>query len=403
VISYDEALSRVLAAATPMPAEERELSQALGRVLAKDLVAPFDLPRFDNSAVDGYAVAGEPDRPFQVVRTIAAGDPPGAALADGTCARIFTGAPTPAKTYAVAMQEDVTSVPDGIVVAGPLKRGQNVRRAGEEFGAGELAFGAGLSLNAAGLAGLAAIGRATVEVHRAPKIGLVVTGSELVPLGTSLADGQIYETNGICLAGALAGLGLSPEFQVVVNDEPDSTAAAIAEALGRCDVLIVTGGVSVGDRDVVKSVLESMGVDQVFWRIALKPGKPVYFGTRTRDGAMRQAIFGLPGNPMSVLVTFLLLVRPYLKAVMGDRNPGPLKVQASMREEYRHKTGRREFVPAQFDLQQECLGVRPLLHQGSHMMGGMAAADGLIDVPADVEMVKTGETVWVLPFGKVML
>lgn len=397
MISYDEALALTIASAKRTKPETLPLSEAVGRVLAEDLIARFPIPRFDNSAVDGYAVV-EPvgTTALMVVRTIGAGESPGSALKPGECARILTGAPTPENTFGVAMQEDTTQVHEGVRMCKDVRPGQNVRRAGEEFLAGARALLAGVPLNAAGIAAAAAMGYTAVSVFRAPRVGIVVTGAELVAPSEKLGESQIYESNSYALSAALHALGITPAFVEVISDDRDLTLITLRDALSRCDVLITTGGVSVGDRDVVKDALESLQVKKVYWSIALKPGKPVYFGMRGE-----KAVFGLPGNPMSVLATFVLLVQPYVKGMMGFQRPGPSRWQARLLQAVRHKPGRREFVPGSIFVQPDGIAVLPTLHQGSHMLGGMARADAIIDIPDDVSEVAEGELVWVLPFGQV--
>ncbi len=393
MISYDEALQLTLASATRSSPETLPLREALGRVLAEDLVTPFPLPRFDNSAVDGYAVS-EPAAGslWKVVRTIGAGESPDEPLQPGECARIFTGAPTPPDTYAVVMQEDTAQTDGDIQVCEEPKPGQNIRRMGEEFSMGAVVLPAGLPLNAAGIAAAATLGRTNVSVYRAPRVGIVVTGAELVSPGKELDEGQIYESNSYALSATLRTLGLTPEFVEVIGDDPELTLTTLRTALQRCEVLITTGGVSVGDRDVVKGALENLGVQEVYWKVAIKPGKPVYLGTLGE-----KAVFGLPGNPLSVLATVTLLVQPFLKAAMGCPNPVPRRLKAKLATAIRHKPGRREFIPANLN----GMKVSPILGQGSHMLGGMARADALIDVPADALEIPAGEEVWVIPFGQV--
>lgn len=397
MISYDEALELTLSSARRTQPEVRPLAEAVGRVLASDIVAPFPMPRFDNSAVDGYAVS-EPTGTsvWGVVRTIGAGESPGAPLNPGECARIFTGAPTPPDTFGVVMQEDADQVAGRIRVCDEVQSGQHIRRQGEEFKAGETVLSAGSFLNPAGVAVAVSLGIKDVSIYRAPIVGIVVTGSELAAAGTELAPGQIYESNSQGLTAALSSLGLKPAFVEVVVDDPTATTEVLQDALNRCDVLITSGGVSVGDRDVVRDSLRSFGVQEVYWRVAIKPGKPVYFGQLGE-----KAVFGLPGNPMSVLATFTLLVQPFLKAMMGFPNPSPSRIQARLQNPLTHHPGRREFVPANLCTTSEGVGVAPILNQGSHMLGGMARADVLIDVPAEVSLLSEGEPVWVIPFGKV--
>lgn len=406
MIVYESALAQVVEQAKRTPLQELPLDLALGRVLAQNIIAPFSLPRFDNSAVDGYAIGRSDENVmsgsvWHVARTIGAGEAPGASLTASECVRIFTGAPVPPDTYAVLMQEDVQAIGSRVQLCGQLISGQNVRLAGEELPAGAVVLEAGLPLNSAGLAAAATVGLTHVSVWSPPRVAIVVTGSEIVPPGSELGEGQIYESNSVAVIAALQRLGIAPNLVKLVDDDPDRTLAALSKALDQCDVLITTGGVSVGDRDVVKAAFEDLGVEKIFWGVAIKPGKPVFFGTKARPGSGNQAVFGLPGNPMSVLATFVLLVQPYMKACMGFPKPKPIRTQARLTAAIRHKPGRMEFVPGQMQVQPDGLDVEPILGQGSHMLGGLARADSLIEVPADSLELVAGQAVWMVPFGQV--
>lgn len=393
MITYEEALSLSLTNAVRPEPKAIPLSEAFARVLAQDLVSPFPQPRFDNSAVDGYALAnGTPGPTWSVVRTIAAGDPPGTALQPGECARIFTGAPTPPNTFAVVMQEDTVTRSGNIEVAIALKEGQHIRRAGEEVQTGEIALAEGTPLFAAGLGSVANLGLSEVAVVPAPRVGIVVTGAELVAIGEELDPAQIYESNSVVVTSALKALGLNPEFIRTTGDDPEASAQVLNEALEQCDLLITTGGVSVGDRDVVRQTLHSLGVQEIFWKVAIKPGKPVFMG---RMG--RKVVFGLPGNPLSVLATFHLLVQPWIRASMGFSSPSPRRHKAKLASALTHKPGRNEFVPGSTTLVGGDLWVSPIPGQGSHMLSGMATANALIDVPTELEFLDEGQLVWVLP------
>lgn len=393
MISYEEALSLTLTNAVRPEPLTVPLSEAFGRVLAQDLVSPFPQPRFDNSAVDGYALAKDtPSSTWSVVRTVAAGDPPGTALQPGECARIFTGAPTPTNTFAVVMQEDAVAHSGNIDVAIDLKEGQHIRRAGEEVQTGEIALTKGTPLFAAGLGSVANLGLSEVLVVPAPRVGIVVTGAELVSIGEELDQAQIYESNSVVLSGALRPLGLTPEFIRAVGDDPNTSAQVLKEALNQCDLLITTGGVSVGERDVVRQTLHSLGVHDIFWKAAIKPGKPIYMGRMDR-----KVVFGLPGNPLSVLATFHLLVQPWIQASMGFGNSSPKRHKARLATPLTHKPGRNEFVPGRTSLIGGDLWVSPIPGQGSHMLSGVATANAFIDVPTELDYLDKGQVVWVLP------
>ncbi len=391
MISYDQALAFVLEKAKPIGVEKSDLNNAFSRVLAQDLVSPFPLPRFDNSAVDGYAL-GQPGSAevWRVVRTISAGDPSGPPLGVEECARIFTGASVPSETLTVVMQEDVEILGNSSIQA-KLHRGKNIRRAGEEVEKGSVALHAGTPLNAAGIGAAATLGLESVPVYRAPSVGILVTGAELTAPGSKLTEGQIYESNQAVLAALLRSSGITPKLAQVIDDSPEQTENSIRAALENCDLVITTGGISVGDRDIVKSTLQNIGVEEVFWKVAIKPGKPVYMGCLGS-----KTVFGLPGNPLSVFAVYVLLVKPYLRSVMGFANPGPDRIRAALSKSVSHKLGRREFIPAVIESRGSEMAVTPIVGQGSHMLTGMARANAFVDIPADVEEICENEQVSVV-------
>ncbi len=411
LLAYEEALRQVLQAATSTSSETLPLKDTLNRVLAENLLCPLNLPRFDNSAVDGFAIyqqdleslnaTGEIVLPLS--RTVGAGDPSGPALRQGETIRIFTGAKIPEGTAAIIMQEDSQAVGESIRLIGPAKPGQHIRRTGEEFQAGDIGLPQGTLLNPAGIAFAATLGLAELPVFQLPEVAVITTGAELVPPGQPLTESQIYESNSYGLRAALNNIGIEPISVQTVGDDPAKTLTAIQSALGSCDVLITTGGVSVGAFDVVKDAFAQCGVEQIFWGVAIKPGKPVYFGLRKRGSEQNQAVFGLPGNPQSALVTFHLLARPYLLTVSGHGAQTPTKLKARITANVKHKPGRQEFVPAVLSADQNGMIVTPITGQGSHMLGGLAKANALIDIPAEATELLAGETVTAIPYGQVAL
>lgn len=411
LLTYDEALDKVLQAATPLADEPLPLNAALGRILADDLLCPIDLPRFDNSAVDGFAICQEDletlnatgEIVLPVSRTIGAGDTSGPALSQGETIRIFTGAKIPEGTVAIIMQEDSQAAGESVRLIGPAKPGQHIRRTGEEFQARDVGLPKGIHLNPAGIAFAATLGLAVLPVFQLPEVAVITTGAELVPPGQPLTESQIYESNSYGLRAALNNIGIEPISVQTVGDDPVQTLSAIQSVLESCDVLITTGGVSVGAFDVVKDAFAQCGVEQVFWGVAIKPGKPAYFGLRKRGSEQNQAVFGLPGNPQSVLVTFHLLARPYLLKNSGHSTPTPAKLKARLTTSVKHKPGRQEFVPAVLTADENGLSIAPITGQGSHMLGGLAKANALIDVPADATELIASETVTAIPYGQVGL
>jgi len=405
VIPFEEALDRVLAEAKPLGTEERALETSLGRALAESVVAPFDVPRFDSSAVDGFGVlvddvrSASPDRPIRL--TLTGTVPAGADAADtqvgpGMAVKVFTGAPIPPGADAVVMQEDVEQSNGALTVKGGVPPGQNIRRKAEEFSLGDVLFERGTLVTPAVLASLGSLGLSRVEVGSAPRVGIVSTGDELVSAGLDLGPGQIYESNSLGLAACLRALGIEPSIVLRVRDDRAATAEAFARVFETCDVAISTGGVSVGEFDAVKGALSDLGVHEVFWGIALKPGKPVYFGVHEAP-SRRCLVFGLPGNPVSALVTFLMLVSPAIRTMSGHSTVLPPAYPASLAERLEKRTLRLELVRAKLETKEGKLIAYPLKGQASHMLGTLGRSEALIRFPRELETLEAGETVTVHP------
>ena len=396
---YADALAAVLAAAAGLGTERVALADAAGRILAEDLCAPFDLPRFDNTAVDGYAVHADdlaraqgPDgvelRAGPVIPAGAA--EPDRALTAGTATRVFTGARLPAGTAAVVMQEDVGAHGSSLRFPAGLVAGQHIRRQGGEFRQGDVVVRAPQALTPPRCALAASLGLTHLAVARAPRVGLLLTGRELVAPGSPLAAAQIYESNGAGLAAALRLGGLAAPAVRSAPDTLAATVAALAELLDTNDVVLTSGGVSVGAGDTVKEALAQLGVERRIWRVAIKPGKPFYFGVRTRAGRTT-AVFGLPGNPLSALVTYTMLALPYLRAVQGA--PVRPAVTALLATAVRKEPGRLEFVPVTLDRSAPGWRAHPLGARASHMLAGLAQADALAVLPAELASLAAGEPV----------
>lgn len=381
--SYDEALEQVLAAVLgPLETELVPLEQARGRALAEDMIAPVDLPPFDNSMVDGYAVraasvgAASEDTPLAlpIGMEIAAGSWPTRALRAGEAARIFTGAPLPEGGDALVMVEDTEEDESGWVTLRAPGSSHYIRRRGSDLAVGELALPAHTTLTPGELGVLAALNQSTMPCFRRPRVGLLSTGDELVPVGEqALAPGQIRNSNGPALAAAIEEAGGITVEHVHARD----TIASVTEAFARlahCDLVLSSGGVSVGSHDHVKDVLEAQG-SLAFWRIAIKPGRPLAFG---RLGSA--LFFGLPGNPASSLVTFELFVRPVLRKLAGHALLTRPQLRATLTDKLPHASGRREFVRARL-MWQESTGTytaTPTGAQGSHRTASMAGAMALL-------------------------
>ena len=325
MLSESEARARILARIDPLPTESVPLVQALGRFSGSALVATHALPAFDNSSMDGYALAAPDVMPLiptgttlTIVGEQPAGPDRGLRVESGTAVRIFTGAPVPANTGAVIMQEDVERTGECIVIREPVKPGENIRRAGSDLARGQKLFERGVPLTPARLGLLASQGLAEATVCRRPRVAVLATGDELRPAGEPLGPGEIYESNGVLLATLALGLGAIVTTLERARDVRTDLDAKLALGLSGHDTLVVAGGVSVGEYDLVKDRLTAAGATLDLWRVRVQPGKPFLYGRHLRpDGAAGAHVFGLPGNPVSAFVTFTLFVRPALLGLMG--------------------------------------------------------------------------------------
>jgi len=393
MLNFDTALANLLAAARRITEVETvPLLAANGRVLAQDIVAPIDVPGFDNSAMDGYALNiadfAAPPSDFVISQRIAAGEV-GTSLAAGEAARIFTGAPIPAGANAVAMQE-VCSVSDGRVsVAMSLKNGANIRRAGEDIAAQSVVLAAGTRLGAAEIGLAASIGVPTLPVVRPLKVALLSTGDELVEPGTDLGAGQIYNSNRYAIHTLLQSLGCVVTDFGIVADDRDATINLFKKASVEHDVVMTSGGVSVGEEDHVKAAVEYLGVLDL-WKIAMKPGKPFAHG-RIGD----TDFIGLPGNPVSSFVTFLMLVRPFLLARQGVTAIEPVRLPLIAAFDWKKAGDRREFLRVRLNSTGQ---VELFPRQGSGVLTSMVWSDGLVDLPAG-QTIAAGDVVAYLPLS----
>jgi molybdopterin molybdotransferase len=383
-LSIDEARARVLAAVRPLPPEDVALRDVLGRVLAEDVVAQRDVPSFANSAMDGFAVrSGPAGRALRIVGESRAGAPAGLAVGDGEAVRISTGAALPDGADAVLQIELVTLDGDRVTLDDDVEPGRNVRPAGDDVLRDTTVLPAGTRMGAAEIGIAAVAGRGSVACGRVPQVVVLATGDELVAPGAPLAAGQLHESNGLTLTALATLSGARVVRADVVRDTEEATRDAIAAALEQADVLVLSGGVSVGPHDHVKPALHALGVQEVFWRVALRPGRPTWFGTRCET-----LVFGLPGNPVSAMVTFLLFARPALAAIQGAPHD-PVRLVARLAEAVPRHPDRDECVRVTL---RDGLAI-PTGPQGSHQLTSMLGADGLAIVPAGTGIMAQGAEV----------
>jgi molybdopterin molybdotransferase len=387
LLSIDAARAEVASSCAPLPAEPVAIEDAAGRVLAADVRAATDVPRFDNSAMDGFAVrAGASSGALRIVDESRAGAPASRTLAAGEAIRISTGASLPAGADAVVPIERTRETDGHVTLAAAVAAGEHVRRAGEDLRAGRVVLEAGTVLGAGALSVAVGAGAGSLPCARRPRVAIGCTGDELRAPGSALGPGEIHNSNAPMLAAMAAQDGAEVVAVETVHDARDATEAALAAALRKTDVLVLSGGVSVGPHDHVKPALEALGVAQRFWRVDLQPGKPTWFGTR---GA--QLVFGLPGNPVSTFVTFALFARPGLRALQGAQ-PLPPREQAVLAQDV-PRGGRTQVLRVRLEAGDGTLRAAPSGAQGSHVTASLAAADGLAFVEPGEGLASAGSRV----------
>jgi molybdopterin molybdotransferase len=401
-----QARDLVLGSAVPLPAETVALRDANGRILAGDVVSHDDVPGFDNSAMDGFALratdtTGATDADPAVLSVVGesrAGSPYAGALEPGQAVRISTGAMLPPGADAVLRVEDARETDGTVATTDPLSAGREVRRAGEDIAAGEVVLRAGTRIGPAELGVAASTGAAELPCARRPTVSIVVTGDELVDPGTPLSEGAIRNTNGYAIPAQVAAAGAEVLSVETVGDDYGETVASLRRALA-ADVVVTTGGVSVGAHDHVKPALAELGVEEVFWGVALRPGHPTWFGVCLTKpaGSARKAggpslVFGLPGNPVSAMVTFHLFVRPALARMMGTLAV-ERRATAVMDADYPKRPGRAHVVRCTLEARDDGWHVRPTKAQGSHVLTSMLGADAFAHLDVERDDVRAGERV----------
>jgi molybdopterin molybdotransferase len=382
--------------------ETMALRESLGRVLAEDIRSTMNVPPHTNSAMDGYAVSSSDlptsgTRELRVVGTAWAGTPFGGAVKSGECARIMTGAMLPTGTDTIVIQEEAERDGDTLRIGAGHKPGQHVRQAGEDLAVGQVALPAGMPIGPAQLGLLASLGIKEVTVFQLPRVAVFTTGDELCSLGESLGPGEIYDSNRYSLYGMLARLGIEPMDLGIVRDRRDDVEAAFLHAAAMADVVITSGGVSVGEADLVKETLGKLG-EVNFWKIAMKPGRPLAFGK------IKNAwFFGLPGNPVSVMTTFYQLVQPALRRLMGQPKASDILFKVPCASRLKKAPGRMEFQRG--ILERDAAGqliVRSTGEQGSGILSSMSEANCFIVLPMEAGTVEAGTLVDVQVFEGVI-
>jgi molybdopterin molybdotransferase len=393
LLSVDEALAQLLAAAQPVAGIERVPTMAAaGRVLAQAQTSTMDVPPMDNSAMDGYAVRLadlSSDKQLKITQRITAGSV-GTPLAPGTAARIFTGAPVPAGADAIVMQEFTDVEKDTVRIKSEPKTGEWIRRVGSDIRKGGMVLAAGKRLLPQDTGLAASVGIKSLPVFRRLRLGLFFTGDELVMPGEPLAPGRIYNSNRFTLNGLASAFGCEVRDYGIVPDKLDTTREVLRRAAAENDVIVTSGGVSVGDEDHVKPAVEAEG-SLLMWRIAMKPGRPLAFGKIGRS-----FFIGLPGNPVSSFVTFLIFVRPFLLKTQGQVDVAPRAIDARADFEWPEPDARREFLRVKWNAQG---GLDLYPTQDSAVLTSTAWADGLVDNPAG-SVIRRGERVRFLPYSE---
>jgi molybdopterin molybdotransferase len=395
LVTVEDARADVLAQVEALPAESVPIDHALGRVSADEVRAAAPVPPFDNSAMDGYALraadvaSASPHTPVDLplVGESRAGRPWERELAPGQAVAISTGATLPAGADSVVRLEDTQREDGSVTILSAPDVGLYVRRAGEDLREGDLALEAGTVLGPAELGVLASVGQPALSCHRRPTVSILVTGDELAKAEDALSSGQIHDANSHTVSSLARIAGAVVVSVERIRDEERRLREALERALG-ADLAVVCGGVSVGPHDHVRSALADLGVSERFWGVALKPGKPTWFGVQESG----RLVFGLPGNPVSAMVTFILLVRPALLALVG-MGEGLLRTTAIIDERYPKRPGRAHAVRCRLTLGDDGWHVRPTKEQGSHVLSSMLGADCLALIPTEAGTVEAGARV----------
>ena len=388
MISVEQAITIVQnnTKATPY-FDTKKVVEALGYTLFEDVISPIDMPPFRQSAMDGYAINLNKNRTYSIIGEVKAGDGQNPILKKGEAVRIFTGAPVPDTANAVVMQEKTLVENNVLKIDSQVLKNENIRPLGEQVAKGKIALPKGTRLTPAGIAFLTSLGITEVKVYQSPSIAVVITGNELVAPGHDLAYGQIYESNAVMLKASLNGLGFHKVSTQKVSDDYKNTLETLSQTIKNNDVILVSGGISVGDYDFVGKALDELGVEPLFYKVNQKPGKPLFFGKK--DDKM---VFALPGNPAATLSCFYLYVYPALLKMCGNVNFSLCRTKGISVSNYIKKSGRPEFLKAIFDNGK----IEILEGQSSSMLHTFALANALVHLPETTDSIKVSDTVEVI-------
>jgi molybdopterin molybdotransferase len=380
----------ILANIAPLGPERVELLAALGRVLAEDVTAPWDMPSCDNSAMDGFAVRAVDCRAggtLKITGYIPAGETVTPAIEPGCAVRIMTGAPVPPGCDAVVPVEETEERDDSFVLRGNVNRAQHIRFRGEDVRSGDTVVTAGAIIHPPEISMLASFNKAFVPVYRRARVAILSTGDELIELGEQPADGKIINSNALSLAAAVREAGAEPVILGIARDDRESHREKMAEGL-KADALVTSAGVSAGDRDLVRDCLAELGVRQLFWKVEIKPGGPLAFGVK--EG---KPVFSLPGNPVSTLVTFEEFVRPGLLKMMGHRRVVKPYVQATLRGEVRKKPGKVHFLRVRIEVENGIHWATSAGDQNTGILKTLLRANGIAVLPKEKTIIAAGDEV----------